>query len=210
MYLKDTDESLTRIGPGTPMGDVMRRFWVPALLERELADRKNDAIELRLFGEDLTAFFDSHGRVKLASYPTLVRAGVVWTYMGPHGFTPQLPDFSWSALPQSQRYATKHVASCNWAQGVESAIVADSEAIFLPPFYIMSSDSGLAWVPLDDTRTWVWSFGANPHRGPVADSAIADFHHLMIGLARENARGHVPEAASHGEWYAAPPFPASL
>jgi phenylpropionate dioxygenase-like ring-hydroxylating dioxygenase large terminal subunit len=209
MYIKDTNESLTRTGPGTPMSDLMRRFWIPALLERELAEPGAARIELRLFGEDFVAFRDAQGRVKLASYPTLVRAGVVWTYMGPNDFTPQLPDFAWSALPQSRRYARKRIEPCNWAHGVEEAIVGATESIFLPPFYILTSNEGHAWVPVDDAHTCVWSFGANPHRGPVAEDAIADFHRMMIGLARENARGHIPEAASHGERYAAPPFPAS-
>jgi phenylpropionate dioxygenase-like ring-hydroxylating dioxygenase large terminal subunit len=108
MYLKDTNESLTRIGPGTPMSDLMRRFWIPALLEREVTEPSGERIELRLFGEDLVVGSDAQGRVKLASYPTLVRAGVVWTYMGPNEFTPQLPDFAWSALPHSRRYAQTH------------------------------------------------------------------------------------------------------
>jgi hypothetical protein len=210
MYLKDTNESLTRIGPGTPMSDVMRRFWIPALLEAELTGPNDAPVELRLFGEDVVAVCDRQGRIKLAAYPTLARAGVVWTYMGPSDFTPQLPDFAWSALPQALRYASKRIVACNWAQGVESAIVADTESVFLPPFYMLTPEHGNAWVPIDDAHTWVWSFGANPLRGPAADSAIADFHHTMVGLARENARGHAPEAASHGEWYAAPPFPASL
>jgi hypothetical protein len=210
MYLKDTNESLTRIGPGTPMSDLMRRFWIPALLEREVTEVVSERVELRLFGEDLVAGCDARGRVKLANYPTLVRAGVVWTYMGPNDFTPQLPDFAWSALPQSRRYARKRIEACNWVQGVEDAIVAATDSIFLPPFYILAPNNGHAWVPIDDAHTCVWSFGANPHRGPVADTAVAEFHHLMIGLARANARGHAPEAASHGECYAAPPFPASL
>lgn len=209
MYLKDTNESLTRIGPGTPMSDLMRRFWIPALLEPDLSEPGGDRIELRLFGEDLAAVCDVRGHVKLAAYPTLVRAGVVWTYMGPADFTPQLPDFPWSALPQSRRYARKRIEACNWAQGVEDAMIAASGAVFLPPFYILTPNDGHAWVPIDDKHTSVWSFGAKPHRGPVAESAIAEFQHLMVGLARENARGHVPEAALHGEWYATPPFPAN-
>ena len=35
---KDINELLTQTGPGTPMGEVMRRYWMPILLEREVAD----------------------------------------------------------------------------------------------------------------------------------------------------------------------------
>ena len=35
------NEVLTRVGPGTLMGDLMRRYWLPALLSTELSDRKS-------------------------------------------------------------------------------------------------------------------------------------------------------------------------
>ncbi|HUC63682.1 MAG TPA: Rieske 2Fe-2S domain-containing protein [Alphaproteobacteria bacterium] len=56
------NETLTRVGRGTPMGDFMRQFWVPACLSSELAP---DAppMRLMLLGEKLIAFRDSAGRV---------------------------------------------------------------------------------------------------------------------------------------------------
>ena len=36
MLTKEDNEILTRVGPGTPMGDVMRRYWVPVVLSAEL------------------------------------------------------------------------------------------------------------------------------------------------------------------------------
>ena len=32
MVTKEENERLTRVGPGTPMGETMRRYWLPALL----------------------------------------------------------------------------------------------------------------------------------------------------------------------------------
>jgi phenylpropionate dioxygenase-like ring-hydroxylating dioxygenase large terminal subunit len=55
-------EVLTRVGPGTVMGDLMRRYWLPALACTELkAD--GDPVRLMLLGEKLIAFRDSQGRV---------------------------------------------------------------------------------------------------------------------------------------------------
>ena len=56
------NELLTRIGPGTPMGALMRQYWVPACLSSELkAD--GDPLRLMLLGERLIAFRDSADRV---------------------------------------------------------------------------------------------------------------------------------------------------
>jgi phenylpropionate dioxygenase-like ring-hydroxylating dioxygenase large terminal subunit len=55
-------ELLTRVGPGTPMGKLMREYWVPVVLSSELvADAP--PTRLMLLGEKLVAFRDSRGRV---------------------------------------------------------------------------------------------------------------------------------------------------
>src|SRR5262249_34559412 len=57
------NELLTKVGPGTPMGEVLRRFWVPALLSDELPQGDGDPIRTRTLGEDLVAFRDTNGTV---------------------------------------------------------------------------------------------------------------------------------------------------
>lgn len=61
----ETNELLTRVGPGTPMGELMRRHWIPAILSSELAEPDGPPRRVRLLGEDLVAFRDSRGRVGL-------------------------------------------------------------------------------------------------------------------------------------------------
>jgi phthalate 4,5-dioxygenase len=39
MLSQENNEILTRVGPGTPMGNLLRRFWIPALLEQEIVER---------------------------------------------------------------------------------------------------------------------------------------------------------------------------
>src|SRR5262245_27910081 len=55
-------EILTRVGPGTPMGNLMRQYWVPALKSSELV-ADGDPVRFRILCEDLIAFRDTQGRV---------------------------------------------------------------------------------------------------------------------------------------------------
>jgi len=280
---------LTRVGPGTPMGELFRRFWLPALLEEEVAKPDGPPVRLRLLGEDLVAFRDTDGRVgivdaycahrraglyygrneecglrcvyhgwkfdvdgnctdlpterdpayiatvKITAYPTQIRGGVVWVYMGPKDFPAELPDFEWSRVPSQNSTVTKRIQRTNWAQAVEGGIDSahvsflhfhkkkqknpfgfqDSDAVwkyldkdtspvfivdeverglliharrdadpgtfywrtthFLLPFYTLTPPTvdpfdsvkapyyGHAWVPIDDTHCWTWSFHASPY-----------------------------------------------
>ncbi len=65
MLSADQNQRLTQVGPGTPMGKLMRRYWVPALLSWELAEPDCPPIEVRVLGEDLVAFRDTTGHVGL-------------------------------------------------------------------------------------------------------------------------------------------------
>jgi phthalate 4,5-dioxygenase len=65
MLKRDENELITRVGPGTPMGDTMRRYWMPVLLSSELPHPDSDPIRVRLLGEDLVAFRDTNGQVGL-------------------------------------------------------------------------------------------------------------------------------------------------
>jgi phthalate 4,5-dioxygenase len=58
----EENELLTRVSRGMPMGEMMRRYWVPACLSEELPEPDCDPIRLRVLGEDLIAFRDNDGR----------------------------------------------------------------------------------------------------------------------------------------------------
>jgi phthalate 4,5-dioxygenase len=60
--LSDRDnELLTRVGPGTPMGELLRHYWLPAVYSEEI-EADGRPYRLRLLGEDLIAWRDSEGR----------------------------------------------------------------------------------------------------------------------------------------------------
>jgi len=62
MTSQSENELLTRVGPGTAMGMLMREYWLPACLSSELV-ADGDPIRLMLLGERLIAFRDSAGQV---------------------------------------------------------------------------------------------------------------------------------------------------
>ncbi|HEV8724960.1 MAG TPA: Rieske 2Fe-2S domain-containing protein [Candidatus Binatia bacterium] len=65
MLSREENEILTRVGASTPMGELMRRYWIPALLSEEIPAPDCPPVRVRLLGEDLVAFRDSQGRVGL-------------------------------------------------------------------------------------------------------------------------------------------------
>jgi len=65
MLSREDNELLTRVDQGTPMGTTMRRYWIPALLARELPEPDCPPVRVRLLGEDLVAFRDTQGRIGL-------------------------------------------------------------------------------------------------------------------------------------------------
>src|SRR5215831_18725569 len=62
---KERNEELTRTGPGTLMGDLVRRYWIPALLATELPGPDCPPVRVTLLSEPLVAFRDTQGRIGL-------------------------------------------------------------------------------------------------------------------------------------------------
>jgi len=176
MLTQEQNEFLTRTGPGTPMGELLRRYWIPALLDSELPERDGPPVRIKLLGENLIAFRDTEGRIgvidefcahrgvslwfgrneecglrcpyhgwkydvtgqcvdlpsepgervssriKLKSYPSVERGGVIWIYMGPPPEKPPLPNFEWVHLPASHRVITKRWQESNYLQALEGGI----------------------------------------------------------------------------------------
>ena len=177
MLSVEDNERLARVGRGTPMGSLMRRFWIPFMVQHDLPEPDGPPVRVTLLGESLVAFRDTSGRVGLVerrcahrradlffgrneeeglrctyhgwkydvtgrcvdmptesaestfadkvsivAYPVRERAGVLWTYMGPKEFTPEMPEFEWANAPDANRYVSWNVQECNFAQAIEGGI----------------------------------------------------------------------------------------
>src|SRR5215218_2262251 len=67
MLSRENNETLCRVGPGTPMGALLRRYWLPLLLSSELPERDGAPLRVKHLSETLIAFRDTDGQVGLVS-----------------------------------------------------------------------------------------------------------------------------------------------
>ena len=65
MLSREDNDLITQTNPGTPMGNLIRRYWVPALLSEEIPKNDCPPVRVKLMGEELVAFRDSQGRIGL-------------------------------------------------------------------------------------------------------------------------------------------------
>ncbi len=65
MLRKDINDLLTQAGPTTPMGELFRQYWIPALLAEELPENDCAPVRVKLLSERMIAFRDSDGRYGL-------------------------------------------------------------------------------------------------------------------------------------------------
>ncbi|HXW30463.1 MAG TPA: aromatic ring-hydroxylating dioxygenase subunit alpha [Xanthobacteraceae bacterium] len=65
MLRKEQNDLLTQTGPGTPMGELFRHYWIPALLAEELPENECPPVRVKLLSERLLAFRDTEGRYGL-------------------------------------------------------------------------------------------------------------------------------------------------
>jgi len=79
MLSRKDNEYLTKVGPGTPVGNLFRRHWLPALLSTELPEPDCAPVRLKLLGEELVAFRATSGRVGvLDTYCPHRNANLFW------------------------------------------------------------------------------------------------------------------------------------
>lgn len=144
MISAQLNERITRIGPDTPAGSVLRQYWQPAALIDELDHGAR--VPVNLLGERLVLVQDKgplHLATRIASadeapthypasdeieidptgptYPALQRAGAVFAYLG-DGTPPPFPNFDCFRAPDSHVFAFKGLWECNWLQALEIGI----------------------------------------------------------------------------------------
>jgi len=63
MMTAEENDLLCRVEGDAPMGQLMRRHWIPACMSEEVAERDGTPIRVRLLGEDLVVFRDTDGKL---------------------------------------------------------------------------------------------------------------------------------------------------
>jgi 5,5'-dehydrodivanillate O-demethylase oxygenase subunit len=117
------NERLTQIGPGTPMGNLLRRYWHPigAAIELDV----NPVKAVRFFGEDLTLRRDTAAGFSLTAahtgYPVQELGGLLFAYLGPQP-APLLP--RWDILVQDDLDRAVEIVAlpCNWLQCMDNSV----------------------------------------------------------------------------------------
>lgn len=78
MISAEENEGLTRVGPGTLMGGLFRRYWLPALLASEVAEPDCPPVRVKLLGERLVAFRDTGDQIGLVDEFCAHRGVSLW------------------------------------------------------------------------------------------------------------------------------------
>src|SRR5712691_5199226 len=78
MLRKEQNDLLTQTGPGTPMGEMFRRHWLPALLDEELPENECPPVRVKLLSERLVAWRDTQGRLALTDEFCAHRGVSLW------------------------------------------------------------------------------------------------------------------------------------
>jgi len=63
MLSREDNKTVTQVGPGTPMGNLLREYWLPAMMSTELASPDSPPVRIRLLGENLIAFRTTSGKI---------------------------------------------------------------------------------------------------------------------------------------------------
>lgn len=151
MLTKEENVLLTRTGPGTPAGDLLRRYWQPVALSEELP-KGAPPLAVRVMGEDLVLFRDEQGQLGLLdrrcshrgtnlSFGRVECGGLRCLY---HGW---LYDTNGRCLeqpgePPGSRYAEKirHTAyPCREAGNLIFAYMGPGEPPLLPAYEILGA-----------------------------------------------------------------------
>jgi phthalate 4,5-dioxygenase oxygenase subunit len=78
MLRPEHNEMVTRTGPGTPMGELFRRYWIPLLLGNELPENACPPVRVKVLSERLLAWRDSRGRYALTDEFCAHRGVSLW------------------------------------------------------------------------------------------------------------------------------------
>lgn len=133
MLSREDNELMCRVGPGTRMGEALRRYWVPILSSYQLPAPDCDPVKVELFGERFVAFRDSDGRVGLLDELCLHRSASLalgrvekggirclfhgWSFSvdGTVLETPNVSDPRFRARIKAKAYPVREAGSMIWA-----------------------------------------------------------------------------------------------
>ena len=110
MLSKEQNDAVTITGPGTPGGELLRRYWQPVALSTELPPG-GEPVPVGLLGEELVLYRDRDGEAVLErrnrSYPVVEKGGAFFAYLGP-GEPPEFPNYDFHVPRRKHSRAVFH------------------------------------------------------------------------------------------------------
>jgi phthalate 4,5-dioxygenase len=181
MLTHEENELLCRVEGKAPMGQLMRRHWLPACMIEEVAEADGTPVRVRMLGEDLVAFRDTDGRVGLiGEYCPHRRASLVFGRNEEcglrclyHGWKMDVDGnvVEMSSEPAESRMVekVKHIAypTREWG-GFVWTYMGPPEEIpeFEPP----------AWAPTEDTKVAIVKIKVPCNWAQILEGAIDSAH----------------------------------
>jgi 5,5'-dehydrodivanillate O-demethylase len=203
----EENETLTRVGPGTPGGEMLRRYWWPVWFADEFSDKRvSKPIPIRLLGEDFVLFKDGAGRIgmidvvcphrrALLTLGRVEERGVRCCYHGwmydTNGQCVEMP----AEPPESRLYEKVRVraAEVRVAAGLVFAYIGPRPAPLLPTYDLLALDEcdRTVWAA-DDHCNWVQRAenGMDPYHSMALHASV----YPSISLKR-------PEVEYKPTWY---------
>jgi 5,5'-dehydrodivanillate O-demethylase oxygenase subunit len=157
MLTPEENEMLTRVGPGTPAGELLRRYWHPVAIAAELPEN-NPVKFVRILGEDLVLFQTRNGEAGLLedhcshrgaslSYGSVDERGIACAYHGwrydIHGNcleVPGEPDRAFCRTVKHKAYPVKKLAGLYWAY------LGPQPAPAIPKYDVWARTDGWHWL----------------------------------------------------------------
>jgi nitrite reductase/ring-hydroxylating ferredoxin subunit len=136
-----SNDLLTRVGPGTPCGEFMRRYWQPVLASHSVTTRPR---EVRILGEDLIVFRDRKGRPGLL-YPRCMHRGT---------------NLFWGRVENEGIRCCYH----GWLFAVDGRCL---EQPCEPNGGVNLGNARQPWYPVQERYGLVWAYMGPPDRMPL-------------------------------------------
>lgn len=181
MMTAEENDLLCRVEGDAPMGQIMRRHWIPACLSEEVSAPDGAPVRVRLLGEDLVAFRDSQGRLGLLGEfcphrgPSLAlgrneQCGLRCLYHGwkfdVDGNVLEMPsepaDSNFPSKVKHKSYPTREAGGFVWA--------------YMGPPEEMPEFQAPAWAPTQSTQVSIVKIHVGCNWAQVLEGAIDSAH----------------------------------
>jgi phthalate 4,5-dioxygenase len=188
---------LTRTGPETPMGELMRRYWIPVVCSSEIEQPDSPPLQVKLMGEDLIVFRDTTGRVGLLEEACPHRGVSLWLGRNEdcglrcvyHGWKFDVDGRCVDQMNESQSFAEKiHARSYPTLElgGIVWAYMGPTDLIPPPPnFEFTRVPESHRYI----TRTWEECNWLQALEGGIDTSHVPVLHRMLSADPRGTGFG---------------------